>query len=139
MKQIQEAVTAYLELASGVRTVCDRSLVTEYPMLAVALQEQGTVLIDGGRQAEHRYLVTVTAVSDRRRDGNTTMLSELSGLLLRGVPALLDGQARTLHPLDIHTEGEELTFSLAICMPVPPVSYAGQEATETMQALHLGL
>lgn len=139
MKQIQDAVTAYLELASGVRTVCDRSLVTEYPMLAVALQEQGTVLIDGGRQAEHRYLVTVTAVSDRRRDGNTTMLSELSGLLLRGVPALLDGQARTLHPLDIHTEGEELTFSLAICMPVPPVSYAGQEATETMQALHLGL
>lgn len=139
MKQIQEAVTAYLELASGVRTVCDRSLVTEYPMLAVALQEQGTVLIDGGRQAEHRYLVTVTAVSDRRRDGNTTMLSELSGLLLRGVPALLGGQARTLHPLDIHTEGEELTFSLAICMPVPPVSYAGQEATETMQALHLGL
>ena len=139
MKQIQEAVTAYLELASGVRAVCDRSQVTEYPMLAVALQEQGTVLIDGGKQAEHRYLVTVTAVSDRRRRENTAMLSQLSVLLLRGIPAVLNKQARTLHPLDIHTEGEELTFSLVICMPVPPVSYDGQEATETMQALPLGL
>lgn len=139
MKQIQEAVVAYLELAGGMRAVCDRSQVTEYPMLAVALQEQGTVLIDGGRQAEHRYLVTVTAVSDRRRAGNTALLSDLSIMLLRGIPALLDGQARTLHPLDIHTEGEDLTFSLAVCMPVPPLSHSAPEATETMQALHLGL
>jgi len=139
MKHIQEAVTAYLELASGVRAVCDRSLVTEYPMLAVAIREEGTVLLDGGRQAEHRYLVTVTAVSDRRRSGNTALLSELSVLLLRGIPAMLNGEVRTLHPLDIRTEGEELTFSLAVCMPVPPVSHPGQAAAETMQALHLGL
>lgn len=139
MKHIQEAVAAYLELASGVRTVCDRAQVTQYPMLAVAVQEEGTTLIDGGRQAEHRYLVTVTAVADRRRAGNTDLLGQISLWLLRGIPALLEKEVRTLHPLDIRTEGEELTFSLAVCLPVPPAAYDSAAATHTMQTIHLGL
>ena len=139
MKRIQEAVAAYLELASGVRTVCGRSQVTEYPLLAVEVQEQETVLLCGGRLAEHRYLVTVTAVADRRRAGNTDLLSEVTLWLLRGIPALLDGEVRTLHPTGIRTEGEELTCSIALCLPVPPAAYDSAAATDTMQALHLGL
>ena len=139
MKQIQNAVAAYLELASGVRTVCDRSAVTEYPMLAVAVQEQGTTLIAGGRQAEHRYLVTVTAAADRRRAGNPALLTEVSLWLLRGIPAMLQDEVRTLHPTQICTDEDALTFSLTVCVSVPPVGYDGDEATVTMQTLHLEL
>ena len=42
----------------------------------------------------------------------------------------------TLH---IETEGEELTFSLVLCVPVPPAEYSGEAATETMQALHVDI
>lgn len=139
MKQIQTAVADYLELVSGVRTVCDRSQTADYPLLAVHVTAQGATLLDGGRQAERRFLVTVTAASNRRREDCTPLLTDLAGVLLRGVPALLDQEVRTLHPLDICTQGDELTFSLAVCMPVPPVSYAEQTAAETMQTLHLGL
>ena len=87
MKAIQDAVTAYLQKVMGVRTVADRTRVAgEYPLLAVAVREDGTVLVDGGRQAEHTYRVTVTACSDRNRDGNTALLASLVPHLLRGVP-----------------------------------------------------
>lgn len=56
----------------------------EYPLLAVSVREDGTVLVDGGRQAEHTYRVTVSAASDRERDGNTALLSSLTPVLLRG-------------------------------------------------------
>ena len=136
MKAIQDAVTAYLEQATGVRTVADRTRVAgEYPLLAVAVREDGTVLVDGGRQAEHTYLVTVTACSDRNRDGNTGLLASLVPYLLRGVPM----GDRVLHPLDVKTEGEELTFSLELCVPVPPDESAGEAADAYMETLHLGV
>ncbi len=136
MKAIQDAVTAYLETATGVRTVADRTRVPGvYPLLAVAVREDGTVLVDGGRQAEHTYRVTVSAASDRDRDGNTALLASLVPVLLRGVPM---GE-RTLHPLDIKTEGEELTFALVLCMPVPPAEKPGQTEPGVMETLRLGI
>ena len=135
MKAIQDAVTAYLQKAAGVRTVAARTRIAgEYPLLAVAVREDGTVLVDGGRQAEHTYRVTVTAASDRNRDGNTALLASLVPLLLRGVPM----GDRVLHPLEVKTEGEELTFSLELCVPVPPDESAGEAATEKMKTLSLG-
>ena len=136
MKAIQDAVTAYLQKATGVRTVADRTRVAgEYPLLAVAVREDGTVLVDGGRQAEHTYRVTVTACSDRNRDGNTALLASLVPYLLRGVPM----GDRVLHPLDVKTEGEELTFSLELCVPVPPDESAGEAADAYMGTLNLGV
>lgn len=117
MKEIQEAVRACLEARSGIKTVSDRARCREYPLLAVSVQEGGTVLLDGGRQAEHRYQITVTAVSGRDREENTALLSSLVSPLLRGVP--LEAEDRVLHPLDIRTEGEELAFTVSICRPLP--------------------
>lgn len=139
MKAIQDAVAAYLQEQTGIPAVADRSLYREYPMLAVAVRENGTVLLAGGRQAEHTYRVTVTAVSDRDRAGNTELLAGLAPLLLAGVPMERDGCRRMLHPLDIRTEGEALTFSLELCVPLPRA--AGPEETEPgiMETLHVAL
>lgn len=140
MKHIQEAVRAYLEGTTGIRSVCGRTRVRgEYPLLAVDVQENGTVLLAGGRLAEHTYAVTVTAVADREREGNTALLSALPLHLLRGIPMEQDGEKRILHPLDIATEGETLTFSLEVCVPVPPLPNPGADATEPMKTLHLGV
>lgn len=137
MKTIQEAVRAYLESASGIRAVSDRTRVRgEYPLLAVSVKSGGTVLIAGGRQAEQTYLVTVTAISDRQREVGTELLSSLPLHLLRGIPAVFHGETRTLHPLGIETDGEELTFSLVLCVPVPPVSTPDAETGDTMHTLH---
>lgn len=119
MKEIQEAVRACLEERSGVGAVPDRCRSREYPMLAVSVREGGTVLLDGGRQAEHTYLVTVTAVSDRDREENTPLLSELIPLLLRGVPLEENGENQVLHPLDIRTEGGEADLFRG-AVPPPP-------------------
>ena len=136
MKAIQDAVTAYLQKVMGVRTVADRTRVAgEYPLLAVAVREDGTVLVDGGRQAEHTYRVTVTAASDRNRDGNTALLASLVPHLLRGVPM----GDRVLHPLDVKTEGEELTFSLELCVALPEPERPGMEPPGIMQTLNLGV
>ena len=136
MKAIQDAVRLYLERATGVRAVADRTRVAgEYPLLAVAVREDGTVLMDGGRQAEHTYRVTVTACSDRNRDGNTALLATLAPHLLRGVPM----GDRVLHPLDVKTEGEELTFSLELCVPLPEPEKPGTEPPGVMANLHLGV
>lgn len=115
MKCIQKAVADCLRERTGLSVTEDRGHCRQYPMLAVAVRSGGTVVIDGGRQAERSYLVTVTAVSDRGREENTALLSGLVPLLLAGVPM---GE-RTLHPLDVKTEGEELTFSLTLCVPLP--------------------
>ena len=136
MKAIQDAVTAYLHKVTGIRAVADRTRVAgEYPLLAVAVREDGTVLVDGGRQAEHTYRVTVTACSDRNRDGNTALLSSLAPQLLRGVPM----EDRVLHPLDVKTEGEELTFSLELCVPLPEPEKPATEPPGVMENLHLGV
>lgn len=138
MKEIQEAVRACLEERSGVRAVPDRSRCREYPLLAVSVREGGTVLLDGGKQAEHTYLVAVTAVSDRDREENTRLLSELVPLLLRGVPLEENGENRVLHPLDIKTEGEALTFSVVLCRRLPQKEpEPGETELELMRTLHV--
>ena len=140
MKAIQDAVRSYLQKATGVRTVADKTRVAgEYPLLAVAVREDGTVLVDGGRQAEHTYRATVTAASDRNRDGNTALLASLAPYLLRGVPMETEDGSRTLHPLDVKTEGEELTFSLELCVPLPEPEKPGTEPPGIMQTLSLGV
>ena len=139
MNHIQEAVAAWLQQRTGIRTVCGRSHLREYPMLAVEVAENGTVLLDGGRQAEHSYTVTVTAASDRTREQNGDLLASLTPLLLGGIPMTCDGGKRVLHPLNCETEGETLTFSLTLCVPVPPLTDSRPAATDTMETLHLGL
>ena len=139
MNRIQEAVAACLQERTGVRTVCGRSHLREYPMLAVEAAENGTVLLDGGRQAEHSYTVTVTAASDRTRAHNGDLLASLTPLLLGGIPMTCGDGKRALHPLNCETDGETLTFSLALCVPVPPLPDSRPAATDTMETLHLGL
>lgn len=137
MNRIQQAVTAYLKDALGIRAVADRTcLAGHYPLLAVAVEARGTVLLDGGLQAEHRCAVTVTAASDRERDGKTALLAALPPLLLRGIPMDTEHGQRTLHPLDIRTSGDQLTFSLELCLPLPDTAQEG-EAAEWMGVLHL--
>ena len=119
MKAVQDSVAAYLQACTGVRTVADRTRARgEYPLLAVSVREDGTVL------------VTVSAASDRERDGNTALLSSLTPVLLRGVPM---GE-RTLHPLELKTEGETLTFTVELCVPLaqpekPAMGPPGRMAT----------
>ena len=139
MNHIQKAVAACLQERTGIRTVCGRSHLREYPMLAVEASENGTTLLDGGRQAEHTYAVTVTAASDRTREGETDLLSCLPDVLLRGVPMKQGTEERILHPSDIRREGEAVTFSLTLCVPVPPLPDSRPAATDTMESLHLGL
>ena len=140
MKHIQEAVRAYLEEAAGIRAVADRTRVRgEYPLLAIGVQEKDSLLLSGGKLAEHTYQVTVTAAGDRERNGSTALLSGLTAPLLRGIPMEQDGEMRMLHPLHITAEGDTLSFSLEVCVPVPPLSHSAPEATDTMETLHLGV
>ena len=45
MKAVQDSVAAYLQACTGVRTVADRTRARgEYPLLAVSVREDGTVL-----------------------------------------------------------------------------------------------
>ena len=140
MKHIQEAVAAYLQQETGVRTVCDRTSVRgEYPLLAVAAAEKKTVLLAGGKQAEHSYEITVTAASDREREGNTALLAGLTPLLLRGIPMERDGERRVLHPLRIRSAEDKLIFALEVCVALPEANWEGEAAVETMETLHFGL
>lgn len=140
MRAVQEAVRAYLEKYSGVRTVCNHTRVRgAYPLLAVAVREDGTVLVDGGRQAERTYAVTVTAASDREREGNPALVAGLVPLLLRGIPMERAGERRVLHPLEIRTEGETVTFTITLCVSVPPLPDMAERAFEMMKDLHFGV
>ena len=70
MKAVQDSVAAYLQACTGVRTVADRTRARgEYPLLAVSVREDGTVLVDGGRQAEHTYRVRTAAPAGKARHG----------------------------------------------------------------------
>lgn len=138
MKHIQNAVRTYLEQVTGVPTAADRTRVPGvYPMLAVCVRENGTVLLAGGALAEHRYQVTVTALSDREREENTALLAALPVHLLRGVPMESGEGTRVLHPLQITTEGEELTFSVELCVPVPPLAAGQAGEASPMETLSL--
>ena len=139
MKAMESAVAAYLNDAAKTTAVAERTRAAgSYPLLAVSVREDGTVLVDGGRQAEHTYRVTVTAASDRHREGATALLSGLVPALLRGVPMETEGAERVLHPLNIRTEGDQLTFDVELCVPLPETGKSGGE-TGTMRTLKLGL
>ena len=136
---MESAVAAYLNGAAKATAVAERTRAAGvYPLLAVSVREEGTVLVDGGRQAEHIYRVTVTAASDRHREGATALLSGLVPALLRGVPMETDGAERVLHPLNIRTEGDQLTFEVELCVPLPETGKSGGEIG-TMRTLKLGL
>ena len=78
MKHIQEAVRACLQAGSGIHTVCAPARHSgEYPLLAVDIREEGTVLVAGGTQAEQHYALTVTAAPDRMRQGEPALLGGL--------------------------------------------------------------
>ena len=144
MNRIQEAVCAYLQQESGISAVAapDRAA-GRYPALAVAVEERGVTLGDGGRQALHDWEVTVTAAKNRERDGETALLASLLPPLLRGIPLTVPGSVtggqpvrRVLSPLQIRTEGDRLTFRLQVWAPVPPKAAAGGEPGR-MEVLHL--
>lgn len=144
MDHICAAVAAYLQEETGICAVEEGTRCPGvYPLLAVRVSADGTTLLDGGRQAERTYTVTVTAASDRDREGATALLSALVPVLLRGVPAALaeaDGRevGRTLHPLGIKTEGDKLTFSLKICVALPKKK-APQGDPGIMETLHMDI
>ena len=140
MNDIKEGVRAYLERESGIHAVCAPARHTgEYPLLTVDAREDGAVLCAGGAQAEHRYRVSIRCAGDRERSDKNMKLSELAGILLRGIPMTLgkgaDAERRVLSPQEIETEGDELRFVLSLTRPVPPKEDGGA-GSETMQVLH---
>ena len=55
----------------------------------------------------------------------------LTPVLLRGVPM---GE-RTLHPLELKTEGETLTFTVELCVPLPRPEQTGRRQPVKAQTL----
>ena len=136
---MESAVAAYLNSAAKATAVAEGTRAAGvYPLLAVSVREEGTVLVDGGRQVEHTYRVTVTAASDRHREGATALLSGLVPALLRGVPMEAEGAGRVLHPLNLRTEGDQLTFDVELCVPLPETAKPGGEPG-VMGTLKLGI
>ena len=109
-------VTAFRPLAEGEERLCEAA--------PCALS-----------RSEHTYRVTVSAASDRERDGNTALLSSLTPVLLRGVPM---GE-RTLHPLELKTEGETLTFTVELCVPLAQPEKPAMEPPGRMATLNLDI
>ena len=60
-------------------------------------------------------------------------------VLLGGIPMVRDGQRRTLHPLNLRTDEESLTFMLELCVAVEPLSDGEETTAEPMQTLHFGV
>lgn len=140
MKDIQAAVTAYLQEKTGVRAVEKRSRASGYPLLTVTAREDGTVVLDGGRQAEHTYALTVTAASDREREEASALLTRVTAALLRGVPFVHGegGEERVLHPTDIRTQGDTLTCTISICRLLPRTE-PGQTPPDVMETIHMAV
>lgn len=138
MNEIQAAVAAYLQEKTGVRAVEKRSRAGGYPLLAVTAREDGTVVLDGGRQVQHTYALTVTAASDREREEAGGLLARVTEALLRGVPFVPGegGEARVLHPTDIRTEGDTLTCAVSICRLLPR-TVPGETMPELMESIHV--
>lgn len=140
MNHIAEAVRAYLQEETGVHAVCEGAKHTgEYPLIAVNIAENGTVLTSGGKLCEHDYAVCVKCAVNRERTGETAALAALVPVLLRGIPMTLMESEKTvkrvLSPLGIRTEGDELSFHLKLSVPVPPKGGGAADA-DRMQTLH---
>ena len=101
-------------------------------LAALAEHPSGSMEIALGQAT---YRVTVSAASDRERDGNTALLSSLTPILLRGVPM---GE-RTLHPLELKTEGETLTFTVELCVPLAQPEKPAMEPPGRMATLNLDI
>ena len=129
MIQIQQAVAQWLGSQTGVKAVAGRSPVQDYPLLTVEAELEGATPLDGGRQCEERFSVTVTAATDRDRDNSREMLSALALALPGGIPM----DDRVLHPEAVSTDGDTLRFSLALCRVRPA---AGEEQARLMEQLH---
>lgn len=140
MNGIQSAVAAYLQEKTGVQAVEKRSRAAGYPLLAVTARENGTVVLDGGRQVQHTYAITVTAASDREREEAGGLLSRVAEALLRGVPFVPGegGGDRVLHPTDIRTEGDTLTCAVSLCRLLPR-TVPGQTPPELMETIHMAV
>ena len=145
MHHIQEAVRAYLQAESGIRTVCapDRCA-GHYPVLAVSICQEDAVLISGGQQALCGFLLTVTAADARERQGHTALLTSLMPILLRGIPMTVQPEQsgggrvqRILSPRQVRAEGDKVSFRLELCLPVPPKKDGGAGAEQRMEQLHL--
>lgn len=138
MDTIQSAVARYFQEKTGVRAVQERSQARGYPVLTVSVRETGSVLCCGGKQCERSYEITVRAVSDRERSQRCALLSGLSQAAAAGIPAQVSGGAetRTLHPLNLKTEGDALIFSVTLCTLVPET---GQETAQVMETINLNV
>ena len=130
MIQIQQAVADWLGQKTGVRAVAGRSPVQSYPLFTVEAELSGVTALDGGRQCEERFSVTVTAASDRDRDNSREKLAALALVLPGGIPM----DDRVLHPEDISTKVDTLQFFITLCR-VRPLSNQ-QEAPQIMETLH---
>lgn len=130
MIQIQQAVAHWLGQKTGVRAVAGRSPVQEYPLFTVEAELDGVTPVDGGRQCEERFSVTVTAAADRDREESRAFLAPLARALPAGIPM----DDRVLHPQDVSTKGDALCFSLTLCRrcPAEPV----EENPVAMEHLH---
>lgn len=74
--------------------------------------------------------MTVRAADAREREGTLELLERCAAALLRGVPC---GERR-LRPEGLETEGDTLSFSLAVCALVPR---EGEAAPEVMRRVHV--
>ncbi len=132
MTQIRQAVAQWLAGQTGVPAVEGRSPVQEYPLLTVEAEQTGSTLVDGGRQVERRYTVTVTAAAGRDREDSAALLSGLVPALLGGIPM----DDRVLHPMEVSTEGDRLAFTLCLCQALPQREDGQQDGPGLMEHLH---
>lgn len=130
MIQIQQAVAHWLGQKTGVRAVAGRSPVQDYPLFTVEAELTGVTPVDGGRQCEARFSVTVTAAADRDREESRALLAPLALALPAGIPM----DDRVLHPQDVSTKGDALCFSLTLCRRCP--SETQEENPVAMEHLH---
>lgn len=130
MIQIQQAVAQWLTQQTGIKAVAGRAPVQDYPLFAVEAELKSATPLDGGRQCEECFSVTVTAASDRDRDSSREILADLALALPGGIPM----DDRVLRPEDVSTKGDTLQFFITLCR-VRPLSNQ-QDAPQIMETLH---
>ena len=135
MNSIHSAVIQYLHQKSGINTVPDRSLAHAYPVLVVSIQQLQATILAGGSQVEHTFHLSVSAIADRNRNQNSILIAAIIPLLFNGIPYIQNNTARTLHPTNIQSKEEEISFDLSLCAPIP--SKHLNSSPDIMQNLHL--
>lgn len=133
MTDIQQAVADWLGQKTGMRAVAGRAPAQAYPLLTVEAELEGSTPVDGGRQSEERFAVTITAAVDRDRAQSRALLALLARILPGGIPM----DDRVLHPEAVSTQGDVLRFSLVLCRVCP--ASGGADAAQLMETLHLNV